>query len=471
MWMSAKTIRTFIVRLKFQKRSVLKFVSRTIPHSRGYNTPQLAAELFPKLVLGFIPVIFAMAVFLLGTSAFAQELKLSGLIEEALKNSPEIKASLSKIEAARYRIPQATSLPDPMFSFGYQNEGFDRYSYGEEQGSQWMFSASQQFLFPGKRSLKGEMVQRDVESMEAMHELLRLKTAARVKELYFDLFLAYKNIDLFKDKRNLFLRIEDLTLARYAAGRAIQQEVLMAQTEKYMLLEKEEMLKQKIQSLEAMLMAAIGREKGPPLGRPGEPVYQPFYLNANEAVKTALNNSPEIKSRNKIIEAADTRLRMAQKEYYPDLSINASYFNRSRDFKDMWSATATINIPLFFKTKQEPAVMEAKASYSQAKQELDAVKLMISAAIQDNISMLRSSEKLMDLYTSGLIPKNTQDFDLALSEYTNGRTDLIVVISRLKTLLDYEILYWNQFVEREKAIARLHAITEGLASVPGGENK
>ena len=415
--------------------------------------------------------IFAMAVFLLGTSVFAQELKLSDLTEEALKNSPEIQASLSKIEAARYRVPQARSLPDPMFTFGYQNEGFDRYTYGEEQGSQWMFSASQQFLFPGKRSLKGEMVQRDVESMEAMHELLKLKTVARVKELYYDLFLAYKNIDLFKDKRNFFLRIEDLTLARYAAGRAIQQEVLMAQTEKYMLLEKEEMFKQKIQSLEAMLRAAIGRENGPPLGRPSEPVYKPFYPDAGEAVKTALSNSPEIKARNKIIEAADTKLRMAQKEYYPDFSINASYFNRSGDFKDMWSATATINIPLYFKTKQEPAVREAKASLAQAKQELDAVKLMISAAIQDNFSMLRSSEKLMHLYTNGLIPKNTQDVDMALTEYTNGRTDLIVVISRLKTLLDYEILYWNQFVEREKAIARLQAITESLASVPGGEKK
>jgi len=426
---------------------------------------------FPKLVLGFIPVIFAMAFLLLGTSAFAEELRLSDLTQEALKNSPEIMASHSKIEAARYRVSQATSLPDPMFTFGYQNEGFDRYTYGEEQGSQWMFSASQQFLFPGKRSLKGEMVQRDVESMEAMHELLKRRTVARVKELYFDLFLAYKNIDLFKDKRNLFLRIEDLTLARYAAGRAIQQEVLMAQTEKYMLLEKEEMFKQKIQSLEAMLRAAIGREDATPLGRPGELVYQPFYLDADEAVKTALSNSPEIKSRKKSIEAADTKIRMTQKEYYPDFSINASYFNRAGDFKDMWSATATINIPLFFKTKQEPAVHEAKASYSQAKQELEAVKLMISAAIQDNLSMLRSSEKLMDIYAKGLIPKNTQDVELAITEYTNGRTDLIVVISRLKTLLDYEILYWNQFVEREKAIARLQAITEGMNSVPGGEKK
>ena len=472
MWMSAKTIHTFIVETPIPKGKRSGIGKLNNPAKRRVLIPRsLLGNLFPRLALGFIPVIFVLAVFLLRTSAFAEELKLSDLTEEALKNSPEIKASLSKIEAARYRVPQAKSLPDPMFTFGYQNEGFDRYTYGEEQGSQWMFSAAQQFLFPGKRSLKGEMVQRDVESMEAMHELLKLRTVARVKELYFDLFLAYKNIDLFNDKRNLFLRIEDLTLARYAAGRAVQQEVLMAQTEKYMLLEKEEMFKQKIQSLEVMLRAAIGREDRTPLGRPIDPVPQPFYLDADEGVKTALSNSPEIKSREKSIEAAGTKLRMAQKEYYPDFSINAGYSNRAGDFKDMWSATATINIPLFFKTKQEPAVREAKASYSQAKQELEAVKLMISAAIQDNLAMLRSSEKLMDLYTNGLIPKNTQDVDLALTDYTNGRTDLIVVISRLKTLLDYQILYWTQFVEREKAIARLQGITQGLASVPGDEKK
>ncbi len=54
MWMSAKTIQKFVVRLKFQKQitskvsiGVLKFVSRTIPHSGGYNTPQLALGSYP----------------------------------------------------------------------------------------------------------------------------------------------------------------------------------------------------------------------------------------------------------------------------------------------------------------------------------------------------------------------------------------------------------------------------------------
>ena len=422
----------------------------------------LMSNRFLKLWLLFF------GVFLIAAAGIKSDPVLDGLIDEALKNSPEIQASQARIEAARLRIPQVKSLPDPMFMFGYQNEGFDRYTYGEMSGSQWMFSASQQFLFPGKRALKGEMAARDAESMEAMHELLKLKTIARVKELYFDLFLAYKNIDLLKDKRDLFIRIENITLARYAAGKAMQQEVLMAQTEKYMLMEKEEMLKQKIQSLEAMLMAAIGRDKGQ-LERPNEPVYQPFPLEIDEAVDLALKHSPEIKSRSKMIEAADTKLLMAQKEYLPDFALSGSYFNRSGDFKDMWSATATINIPLYFYSKQRPAALEAKANVRQAKQELEAVKLMIAAALRDNYSMLRSAEKLMNIYKNGLIPKNTQDFEQSLTGYSTGKTEAINVISRLKTLLDYEAQYWSQFVEREKAIARLHAITEGLAA--GGDKK
>jgi outer membrane protein TolC len=315
------------------------------------------------------------------------------------------------------------------------------------------------------------MVKRDVEGMEAMHELLQHKIAARVKELYYDLFLAYKNIEILQDKRDIFAHIEDLTMTRYAAGKAVQQEVLMAQTEKYMLLEKEEMLKQKIQSLEAMMSATLGRQKVEVIPNPSEPAYKLFSLSADEAVDMALARSPEIKYRSKMIAAAEVKELMAKREYFPDLAISAGYYNRSGDFKDMWSATATINIPLYFLTKQKPAVAEARANISSAKQELAAVKLMLTAAIKDNYSMLRSSEKLMDIYKSALIPKNSQDLEQALTNYSTGKADASAVISRLKTLLDYETLYWGQLVEREKAIARLQAITAQFDQPAEGENK
>ncbi len=133
-----------------------------------------------------------------------------------------------------------------------------------------MFSVSQMFPFPGKLSLKEEMARQDAEGTSIIHESVKLKTIARIRELYYDLFLAYKNIDLLRDKTALFSRIEDAALARYSSGMGMQQEVLMAQTEKYMLLEKEEMQKQKIQSLEAMLNTTVGRDVNSPLGRPAE---------------------------------------------------------------------------------------------------------------------------------------------------------------------------------------------------------
>ena len=410
-------------------------------------TPILRYSVTPLLIL------------LLTNIAFAEELNLQQLTAEALKNNPEILAAESRANASRFRIPQAQSLPDPMFMFGYQNEGWRRYTYGEMQGAQWMFSASQMFPFPGKLSLKGEMTSRDAESLKASSASIRLKTIARVKELYYELLLAYKNIDLIKDRTILFSRIEDAALSRYSTGMAPQQEVLMAQTEKYMLREKEEMFKQKIQSIEAMLNTTIGRDVNSPLGRPVEPSRTVFNRSMDKLLKAAHENSPEIKSKEKMVLSAEAKVRMAKKEYYPDFTIAASLFERRGDFEDMWSLTTTINIPLFYRTKQKQAVHEAEASLSEARNEKEAIRLMIASAIRDNYSMLKTTEKLMDLYKNGLIPKTYQDFEAALAGYITGKVEAITVILRLKSLIEFETLYWNQYVEREKAVARIEAIT------------
>ncbi len=397
--------------------------------------------------------------------ALAEELKLEDLINEALKNSPEILAYESRASASKFRIPQAESLPDPMFMFGYQNEGFKQFTLGKSDDAQLMFSLSQMVPFPGKRSLKGEMATRDAESIAASYSEIRLRTIERIKGLYYDLFLSYKNIDLIRDKTALFSRIEDAALARYSSGMGSQQEVLMSQTEKYMLLEKEEMLKQRIQSTEAMLNTTLGRNAAAPLPRPAELEYAPFARTLEDLLKMHGEHSPLVKSKEKMVAAAEAKVRMAEKEYYPDFTLNAGYFRRGGQFDDMWSLTATVNVPLFYRTKQRQAVHEAQASLSEARYELEGTKLMLSSTIRDNYSMVKTAERLMDLYKDGLIPKTYQDFEAALSGYVTGKTDALTVITRLKSLIDFELLYWGQFVERQKAIARLEAAT-GITDKP-----
>ncbi|MGD1075092.1 MAG: TolC family protein [Thermodesulfovibrionales bacterium] len=394
-------------------------------------------------------------------------LNLHELIMEALQNNHEILISESKISASGYRIPQVKSLPDPLFTFGYQNVGFGQYTYGKNDDAWWAFSASQMFPFPGKLSLKGEMAAEETESLKSSYLGIRLMTIEKVKEVYYDLFLAYKDIDLIRDRTILFSRIEDAAVARYSSGMGIQQEVLMAQTEKYVLLAKEEMLKQRIQSVEATLNATVGRDVTSPLGRPAEPDRTELPVTMDELLKAHVEHSPFVKEKEKMVAAAEAKVKMAEKEYYPDFTVNAGYFKRGGEFEDMWSLTTAINIPIFYKTKQRQGVLEAKALLLTAEHELEATKIMLSSTIRENYSMMKTAERLMGLYKDGLIPKTYQDFESALAGYTTGKVGAITVISQLKTLLDYESLYWGQFIERERAIARLQAIAETMQTEDG----
>jgi outer membrane protein TolC len=414
-------------------------------------------------------LLFLLALVCYSSSAFADELHLRPLIDEALRNNHEILLSGSRAAAARHRIPQAASLPDPMFMFGYQNEGFSQYTYGKSSDAQWMFSASQMFPFPGKRSLKEEMAARETDSLESSLAHIRFKTVERIRELFYDLFLAHKTLDLVRERGSLFSRIEDAAVARYSTGTGSQQEVLMAQTEKYVLLEKEEMLKQKIRSTEAMLNAAVGRDVNSPLGRPAEPVFIPYTRTMSDLLTMHVEHSPLIKSRENMVSAAEAKVRMAKREYYPDFTVNAGYYSRRGEFDDMWSLTTTMNIPLYYKTRQRQAVYEAEASLSEARHELEGTKVMLTATIRDNYSMIQTAERLMELYKNALIPKTYQDFELALSGYAAGKADAQIVISRLTSLLGFEMLYWGQRAEREKAVARLDAAV-GLAD-PGGDRR
>lgn len=398
-------------------------------------------------------------------SVWAEGLKLQDLIQEVIKNSPEIQAAQAGVDVAQYKIPQAGALPDPMLMVGYQNDGYNGYTFGDSNFAYYMFSASQMFPFWGKRDLKGEMATQEAESLKASSKNILLKNIARVKELYFDLLLAYKTKEQIEDKTDLFARVEEAALARYSSGMGPQQEVLMAQTEKYLLLEKNEMINQKIQAAEGMLNSTLGREIESPLGRPQVPAYTAYPYQLQELLKMAKENSPEIQSKEKMIKGGEAKVQMAEKEYYPDFTLGANIYRTGGAFTDMWSVTAQINIPLYYERKQRQGVLEAKAALSQSKRERLATENMLASNLRDSYSMIKSADRLMGLYKEGLIPKTVQDFQLALSGYRVGKVEAITVISRLKALLDFELLYWGQFAEREKAIARVEAIS-GIVDLP-----
>jgi len=390
----------------------------------------------------------------------AEVLSLNWLVTEALQSNHELLAAQSRLSAYEKRIPQAGSLPDPMLSVGYQNDGSSEYTYGDSPDAKWMFEVSQTFPFAGKRGLQTEMARTDLAGRRDDYESLRRRTIRAVRETYLDLFLAYKSLDIYAGKRSLLDRLEEAALARYASGDAQQRDVVMAQTEKYMLREKEEMAGQKIQTLEGTLNLIVGREATLPLGRPADSLAASKFEGKLDAlIEKAYENAAEIRAREKMVSASEIKVGLAKREFFPDVTLNAGYEQRGSDYTDMYKLSASFNLPVYFKTRQEPAVQEANDYLLEAKHDLAGTKFMIASTIRENLAAVSAADQLMVLYHEALIPKTSQDFETSLAAYGTGKSGVETVVGPLKSALDYELLYWSQFVEREKAIARIDALT------------
>ena len=96
--------------------------------------------------------------------ADSESLNVNRLVEEALQNNPEILAAKMKWEIYKEKVPQASALEDPMFSFGIINLPTN-FSFKDEDMTMKEFSLSQKFPFPGKRPLMKEMAEKEAEAV------------------------------------------------------------------------------------------------------------------------------------------------------------------------------------------------------------------------------------------------------------------------------------------------------------------
>src|SRR5438132_598806 len=89
-------------------------------------------------------------------AAGQENLRLDDVISAALKRNPEIQAAQKRYEAMRQKPRQEGSLPDPVFSLGYNSNGSPRpfAGIGREPSSNAGFSVSQEFPYPGNLARK-----------------------------------------------------------------------------------------------------------------------------------------------------------------------------------------------------------------------------------------------------------------------------------------------------------------------------
>ena len=395
------------------------------------------------------------------------------LVDEALQNNPEISAAKIKWEVFKEKIPQSYALEDPMFGFGIINLPTN-FSFRDEDMTMKEFSISQKFPFPGKRPLMKEMASKEAEAVSAeiqgkIHQIIK-----DVKAAYYDLSHIYRTTEVTQRNKRILEDFAKIAETRYAVGEGIQQDVFKAHVEVSKMVDDLIMLGQRKRSMEAKLNALLNRPPETPMGEPEEVVFRKFPFTIEELQKMALEMNPTLKGMKKMIEAKEKAYALAKREYYPDFNFKFAYGQRdnSPDMKrrDMLTGMVEMNIPIFYKSKQDRKVAETKAEILATEAQYRAMKNEVLFMITDMGSMIQRGERQIELYKTGILPQTSLQINSAMSAYRVNKADFMTLLDSQMTLYKYELEYHQALTEYEKNVASLGAAI-GKQILEGGEGK
>jgi outer membrane protein TolC len=385
------------------------------------------------------------AIFLaLAGTAIAQadkkQLELEPLVREALARNPEILSAQKRYEAANQRPVQESALPDPMFSAGWASVGnpLPGAGLGTEPVANIGAMVSQPLPYPGKRRLKAEAAEKEAAVEFQNYQAVQLNVVSRLKQAYYRLQHAWSMGRVLDRNRDVLTGILRVTEARYQVGRGMQQDVLKAQTQLSLLEARRLQLEREKRAREAEINSLLARPVGSPLAPPPEPQVHPGMHGTLDAVLAATQkNSPMIKRDQHEIEKSETGVRLARRDYFPDFTVNAGYYNMGA-MPSMYEFRVDMNIPLRTR-KRRAAVAEQQYTVEQARRSYAADAQSIAARIQDDWQMAETALKLVDLYDKTVLPQAYLTLQSSLASYQTGGVDFLSVLSNFAMVLEYEM--------------------------------
>jgi outer membrane protein TolC len=387
-----------------------------------------------------------------------QVLILDEVIREALEKNPEAQSVQHTINALQRRVPQVKALPDPMVSVGWAGN-LAPFSVMQGDNSSYRgVTVSEQFPYPGKLKLRGEIANKETDAAQAAYEAIRRRVTAEVRTAYFDYFYFDRAIQTTERNKELLEKLSKIAEARYRVGKAMQADVLRSQVEISLLIEKLTVLEQQRETAQARLNVFLVRSPETPLPPAAEVEPATIRFSLEELYALAAVNDTSALLNKTMVERGQLAVALAQREYRPDIGVSYMYQQRSA-LPDMNGVTFSVNIPVFYKDKQRQGVAEASEDLMSAEKMRDNRLNEVKFELKQQYLGAKASERLLTLYSKGVVPQSSLALESSMSSYQVGNVDFLSLLTNFTTLLDYETDYYRRLADYQTALARIEVLT------------
>ncbi len=397
--------------------------------------------------------------------AWAQYASLDSLTAKAIELSPKIKMLKAKMDAAEYKIPQMSNLPDPMLTLGLMNLPTNSFSFTQEAMTGKVIGLSQKFPFPGKLNTMGKVSQKNTDIIAQEIDDAKNEIKKNVSDTYFELAFIRKSIFLENESKSLLKSIADVVRTKYSVNTASQQNLLKVELEKTNVNDKLDNLAGQEAAQLAALNSYLLRPAGSPVNINFNFDFSFLSLSQTQLDSLAETNRPFLKGINLAVQKAALQKSLADYDYYPDFSIGVQYTQRDRlaqtnmNLHDLVSVVVGVSLPLNYGGKTTAKVEESESMQDVYRQQYNASLQILNSKFGSSVSKLNSLKNRINLIAKGLMPQAQQTLNAALSSYQVGRIDFLNVIDSENSLYKIETNLYRLKTDYLKEISSLEFLT------------
>lgn len=402
---------------------------------------------------------------LIPLTVFAQQNTLDSLINQALNVSPKLKMLQSKYSAAESQTNVNTNLPDPMLTLGLMNLPTNSFSFTQEPMTGKIIGLSQAFPFPGKLGSMADVSEKGAEIVKQEIDDARNEIVKNVSQNYYELIFVRKSIDVANENLKLLNEIAKVVRTSYTVAKASQQNLFKVELEITNLKDKIDELKNKENSIKAMINAQLLRSQDIPVSTGSLPVIQYFKFSQEELDSLAVQNRPFLTGIRLAKQKAELQEKLAKYDYYPNFNVSVQYTQRDRIAKtntpltDFASFMVGISLPLNYGGKVSSKVEENEATQDMYQEQYNLSLQMLNSNFGTAISRLNSLQDRIKLVEQAQLPQAQQTYSAALSGYQVGQIDFINVIDSQNKLYQVETNLYRLKTNYLKEIEELKFLT------------
>ncbi|OAI06958.1 TolC family protein [Methylomonas sp. 11b] len=385
-------------------------------------------------------------------------------IEQAVQLAQAGNPGLAEIKAraeALAAIPsQEGALPDPTLNFDTLNVPTSSFSLHKEDMTMMDVGVSQTIPFPGKLALKEQAAEQEALAAADSVDVARLRLVRDVKQAWWRLFYYDRAINVIAESEQFFQQLIDTAQSRYKAGQGQQQDVLLAQLELSKLKDEKIELISMRHSTGIQLNTLLSRNSDTLIKLPDQAEIKTPVLVVADLQTQAMEHSPLFEQHRKMLGAAKTRIEIAEKDFYPDLTLGAGYAVRqntpsSESRSDFASVKLSINLPIYAEQKQAKAVDQRNSELLQEQYALQDEHNKVHGEIAANTAQYLHAKQRLALFEHEIIPQAQQTVSSLMAGYPVGKADFSNLLRTQLSLFQYQSQYWKSLVETQQLLAEL----------------